>query len=201
MLLPFAILVPNLPMKKEKLAKIQKQAKENQIQREKIRNLQKRVTIIGTIGLVSLILMVLTGLFVDEKQETENKFSLTTDFTAQQIIETYLQTPPTISGDIGEKIEITKNGAWIETGEQKFLTLLAARFSTQEMVYTIRKSNIDIIGTWEINLIEKEGGFDVLIKENSQTNNLGYRALLFWDGENRYSENLFESLKEALTLR
>lgn len=198
MLLPFAILLPNLPMKKEKIAKIQKQAKENQIQRDKIRNLQKRVTIIGTIGLIGLILMVLTGLFVDENQKTESKFSLTTNFTAQQIIETYIKTPPTISGEIGEKIEITKNGAWIESGEQKYLTLLAARFSTKEMVYTIQKSNIDVIGTWEINLTEKDGGFDVLIKENSQTDNLGYRALLFWDGENRYSENLFESLKEAI---
>lgn len=185
-------------MKKEKIAKFKKQVKENEIQRDKIRRLQKRVTIIGAIGLTCLVLMVLTGLFVEEKQSVDNEFILKTELSSKQIIETFLNSPPTITGEISEDIEITKNGAWIKSGDQKYFTLLAARFSTQEMIYTIKESNVDITGTWEINLTASEGGFKVQVKENSETKNIGYRSLLFWDSENRYCVNLFEALKLSL---
>lgn len=185
-------------MNKKKIEKLKSQAKQDQIQRNKVRKLQKRVTIVGAIGITLLVLSILTGLFVDENQQSNTSYFLKTDKSVREIIGAFINNPPTITGEIAKKGRIQQNGVWLEADGQKFFVLMAGRISTAELSYSIFESEIDVKGTWIFNLEKKENGYNIEIKENSTTENVGYRSLQFWGETNRYSNNLFQSLQSAI---
>ncbi len=175
---------------------IKSQAKKNQIKSEKIYQLQKKVTIIGAAGLVILIATILTGFFVDVNQESSTTYQLKSTNSIKHLITKIFNHPPTILGDLSESKTLNSSGATLKLDDKTFKTVMAARFSTQEIAYTISESTIDVTGTWEIFFIQKPDFIEVKINEISSTNNLGYRAMQFWGAKNRYSNNFFEGIEE-----
>lgn len=185
-------------MDKKKLSKFKAKAKENENKRRKINTLKRRIVFSSVIVILCLILMTLSGLLVDKKQTSTTHYEFQSNLSVRELIIKFTQNPPTISGEFAERVKLTTEGAWLNEGESEYFVLIMRDFKQNKIKYTIKKSNLGITGSWSIQLQKTNQLVSMDIKEESNTDNIGYRALQFWGDKNRYTQNLYECIKKAL---
>ena len=185
-------------MKSKRRDRIRVELKKNEIKRTKIHKIQKRITLLGVFGLLILLTFLLFGYIKKPAQVIESSFTLKDSHQTHELINRFLTSIPTIDGETASSIETNKRGAWISSSQNNFFTLIEANYKTGNISYTIYESDLGVTGKWYIQFSKKDSSTVLTINENSSTNNLGQRALLYWMGDDRYCKNLVNAFKRSL---
>ncbi len=184
-------------MKPIRNKKIRAKVKKNEIKRIKIYKLQKRIALLGTFGLLSLVTLILFGYLKDPNQKVNSSFYLNNSKNIQELMNHFLTKIPTIDGEIASSIKTTEQGAWLASSQNNFFTLIEANYKTKVISYKVYQSDFDVTGNWIVKFKEKGIKTKIEIIENSVIDNLGERALLYWLGNKRYCNNLFDAFKSS----
>ncbi|MAW65740.1 MAG: hypothetical protein CMD18_06045 [Flavobacteriales bacterium] len=185
-------------MKSKRRNRIRLELKKNEIKREKIHRIQKRITVLGVFGLLILVILLLSGYLKKPNQAVESYFTFTDSHQTHELINHFLTNVPTIDGETASSIETNERGAWISSSQNIFFTLIEANYKTEKISYTIYESEFGVTGKWTIQFSKKDNTTILTINENSSIDNLGQRALLYWMGDERYCKNLVNAFKKSL---
>ncbi len=184
-------------MNSKRTRNIRAKIKKNEIKRMKIQKIQKKITVVGVLGMLTLVIFLLFGYLKSPTQSLKLSFELKQPQNTTQLINHFLTKIPTIDGEIATSIEMTSQGAWVTSSQNVFFTLIEANYKTNKISYKVYQSDFDVTGSWTIEFHKNENNTTLNFIENSSIDNLGQRALLYWTGENRYCENLFEAFKNS----
>tara|TARA_Y100000589_G_C26887867_1_gene520791 strand:- start:88 stop:651 length:564 start_codon:yes stop_codon:yes gene_type:complete len=185
-------------MKSKSRDRIRVELKKNEIKRKRIYAIQKRIALVGVFGLVILILLLLFGYLKAPNQKVETSFTFRESKKIPELISHFLTKVPTIDGEIASNVKITKQGAWINSSQNEFFTLIEANYRKGNISYNIYESEFGVTGNWTLQFSKKDSLTIIKIIENSLIDNLGQRALLYWMGSDRYCKNLVNALKKSL---